>query len=240
MNRLFYCDHLSDGEFKIEGEDHRHSIKVLRLKKGDQIDVIDGTGYIYQCQIASINKKELIASIQSKILQFPLPYSLSIAISPLKNPSRFEWFLEKSTEIGISEIYPIQCKRTEKPGIKYDRSRKIIHSAMKQSLQAYEPTLNPVMKLNEFAELNNESFKIIAYINENVHLTLSQIDLPPQQNYTIVIGPEGGFTQEEAGFMMDLGFQAVSLGNSRLRTETAAIAACQIIKTLEERRMKSN
>jgi 16S rRNA (uracil1498-N3)-methyltransferase len=234
MNRLFYCNHITDGGFLITAEDHRHAIKVLRLKINDPIDIIDGSGSLFHCKIKEISKKSLTATIQSKSVNPPLPYRLGIAISTLKNPSRFEWFLEKAVEIGITDIYPFISKRTEKPTIKYDRSKKIIHSAMKQSLNIHEPYLHDITHIEDLFTLTDYSSKYIAYINDNVTASLSQS--APDENILIVIGPEGGFTADEADHMISRGFTPVSLGRSRLRTETAGVASCQIIKTLFELR----
>ncbi|NNF34836.1 MAG: 16S rRNA (uracil(1498)-N(3))-methyltransferase [Saprospiraceae bacterium] len=234
MNRLFYCNHKTDGGFLITAEDHRHAIKVLRLKLNDPIDIIDGSGSLFHCKIHEISKKSLTATIQSKSVKPALPYRLGIAISTLKNPSRFEWFLEKAVEIGITDIYPLNSKRTEKPTLKYDRSRKIIHSAMKQSLNIHEPQLHEIIHIEDLISLTDYNSKFVAYINDHVTTSLSQSD--PDKNVLIVIGPEGGFTTDEAEFMISSGFNPVSLGQSRLRTETAGVASCQIIKTLFELR----
>lgn len=238
MNRLFYCNHKSDGGFLITAEDHRHAIKVLRLKTNDPIDIIDGSGSLFHCNIKEISKKSLKATIQSKSVQPPLPYRLGIVISILKNSSRFEWFLEKAVEIGITDIYPLISKRTEKPSIKYDRSKKIIHSAMKQSLNIHEPLLHHTIHVKDLVSLSEYSSKYVAYINDDVTNSLSQSC--PDDSILIVIGPEGGFTVDEAELMISNAFTPMSLGSSRLRTETAGVVSCQIIKTLFEIRNNEN
>ncbi|WP_297766573.1 16S rRNA (uracil(1498)-N(3))-methyltransferase [uncultured Muriicola sp.] len=233
MKRLFYSTHKSDTSFEITGEDYRHLLKVLRRKIGDSVDIIDGSGYIYNCVIAEVFKEKIIAAIKNSYLGNIPSYRIAIAISPVKNPSRFEWFVEKAVEIGITDIYPVICKRTEKSKIKYERAIKIMHSAMKQSGNVLEPILLPSLSFTEMLQLDDFDSKYIAYISDKIINNLSsENDLGP--SILIAIGPEGGFEKEEASMAASQQFKPVSLGDSRLRTETAGVVACQIVKTLDE------
>ena len=231
--RLFYSTNISDTSFVIDGEDHRHILKVLRYKTGDTLNIIDGSGSIYECRIHAIDKVKLSAVIMSKTVTAPMPYTLGIGISPLKNVSRLEWFIEKSVEIGISDIYPFISTRSEKPTLKVDRIHRIIQAAMKQSGNVYEPRIHPIMQFEDFLNLEEWDQKYLAYINKKQSRLLSKEQIT-NHRVLIGIGPEGGFTDNEAQLSRDHGFLSVSLGNSRLRTETAGVASCQIIKTLYE------
>jgi 16S rRNA (uracil1498-N3)-methyltransferase len=231
--RLFYSQQKSDASFILEGDDHRHILKVLRYTLGDYLDIVDGSGMIYHGVIKSINKKEIRVDIESFELTNKIPYRLGIAISPVKNVSRFEWFVEKAVEIGITDIYPLLCKRTEKTNIKIDRVKRIIQSAMKQSRNVYEPVIHPKISINDMISLKGWESKYFAYINEDCTDLLSR-EKEMNPSILIAIGPEGGFEELEAEICIGNGFKPVSLGDSRLRTETAGVVSCQIIKTLQE------
>ena len=230
--RLFYSKSITSNKFLIEGDDHRHCLKVMRKKSGDKIDIIDGTGWLYHCRITSINRKDLEATIVSKEHYAPLPYQLDIAISPLKNTSRYEWFIEKSVEIGISNIYPLDCIRTEKLSFKEERAERIVQSAMKQSYNIYEPKIHSYISISDLNDFTGYDEKYIAYIN-GLSVPFSKA-IGDGNKILIAIGPEGGFKETEANSLIERGFIAVGLGDARLRTETAGVAACQIVKTIKE------
>jgi len=231
--RLFYSTDKSDTSFSITGDDYKHIVKVMRSKRSDHLEVIDGSGWIYTCEIEDIDRHQIKALILNKRLKEAPSYKLGIAISPLKNMSRFEWFLEKSVEIGITDIFPLICKRTEKKNIKEERAKRIIQSAMKQSGNVYEPTLHSNIDIATLSQMTGWGTKYLAYINnESNSLLATRKFLNP--HILIGIGPEGGFVAEEVEICLKEKFTPVSLGNSRLRTETAGIVACQIIKTLHE------
>ena len=160
------------------------------------------------------------------------PYKLSIAISPLKNPARFDWFVEKAVEIGIDSITPLICQRTEKKNIKAARINNIIISASKQSLKAKFPVLNSSVSFNEFIENTNPENTFLAHLNKK-SVYLGKIDMH-ENEVVLLIGPEGDFTDEEISIAMQSGIKTVTLGSSRLRTETAGVVACQIINTVYE------
>ena len=230
--RLFYADKRKGNQFFLEGDDYRHGVKVLRLKVGDEVNVINGKGSLFHCIVKDMNKRSLIAELVDEEIFSKPNYNLKIAISPTKNLSRFEWFVEKAVEIGISEIIPVICKRTEKPSIKKDRTKRIIHTAMKQSMNIYEPFLHPVTAFQEVINDSEAKHKYIATVEEEARL-LSQREISGSE-VLILIGPEGGFTSEELALARKASFCPVSLGKSRLRTETAGVVACQTIKIMSE------
>lgn len=207
-------------------EESRHALKSLRLALGDEILIGDGKGKRYTGAIKVIGKKELIVDVLSvENFEIPLP-QLTIAIAPTKNPSRFEWFLEKATELGVYQIIPIETKRTERPRFKHDRAERIIHAATKQSMRAFIPILEHITPISRVLEMNH-SIKLIAHCDENtkrVHIADFSRD-NSARDILILIGPEGDFTSEEIQNAKENGFQPVILGQNRLRTETAGVFA---------------
>ncbi len=230
--QLFYASSKDERFFYIRNDEYRHVVKVLRKRIGDTIMVIDGSGKYYSCIITQINRDELKASIEHITEAKPMPYFLRIAISPTKNLSRFEWFLEKSVEIGISEIIPLQTGRSEKLLMKRERWTHIIRSAMKQSGNVMEPKLCDIWHFEKIIHDCKKGLRIIAH-ETDTHLLLSKVRLAFEE-CTVLIGPEGGFSAEEVERAQNCGFEPRSLGEARLRTETAGVVSCQIIKTVWE------
>lgn len=229
--QLFYNPTISETSKEVifDKEESRHISKVLRKKEGDTLHLTNGKGFFFEATVRSINPKQCVATILKSELQAPLPYHLHLAVAPTKLNDRYEWFLEKATEIGISEITPIICDRSERKVIKQDRYEKIIQSAMKQSLKGYLPKLNPAISFKEFlTKEHSEEIKGIAHCEETTKQSLKNLK---QENGSILllIGPEGDFTEKEINFAISEGFQPTTLGNSRLRTETAAIVACHSV-----------
>jgi len=224
---VFYTPDIDSNEYVLNEDESRHCVKVLRLGIGSIVYLIDGKGGLYKAQIYLETKR----NVTLKILEVTQEYNkrnhhLHIAIAPTKSIDRLEWFLEKATEIGIDEITPIICDRSERKIIKEDRLVKIITSAVKQSLQAYHPVLQPQMRLSDFLNLPNHSNKMIAHcIDSEPRNYINQIAMP-NQRYTILIGPEGDFSNEEIALALLNEYKPLSLGDTRLRTETAALAAC--------------
>ena len=225
--QLFYLDKTKE-ETVLDQKESKHAIKILRKKKGDILDIIDGSGYLYKGEIiiADINSCK-IKIIESYKKNKKHNYHLHIAIAPTKNISRFEWFLEKATEIGVDEITPIICTRSERKIIKHERCEKILLAATKQSLKFYKPKLNNTINISEFIKTSIKGKKYIAHcynykkrelINELVH-----------KKNTILIGPEGDFSINEVEHARKNNFQEISLGKSRLRTETAGIISTHIV-----------
>ena len=201
------------------------------MNEGDAIYMVDGKGTFFEAIIANAHPKKCQILVQKVVTDYEKrSYFLHMAISPLKNADRFEWFLEKATEIGIDAITPLFCKRTEKKNFNADRSNRIIESAMKQSIKAFHPILNPLTKFDDFIKRAEEDNKMIACCEGERQLIHNCYK--PGQNALILIGPEGDFTEDEIMLAKNSGFIPITLGNSRLRTETAGIAACHSIHFL--------
>lgn len=230
--QLFYCPDITKGDYFLHTEESRHAIKVLRKKEGDILSVVDGIGGLYTVTITEASHKKCSFSVVEHLENYnPISYRLHIAIAPTKNNDRLEWFLEKATEIGITEITPIICEHSERKIIKPDRLEKVLISAMKQSGQATLPKLNPLCKLQDLTD-NNSSVKYIAHCESENQAHLKQAYETGQPSL-IIIGPEGDFSLSEIDFALKQGYQPISLGNNRLRTETAGIAVCSTINILE-------
>lgn len=232
--QLFYTADVQNDLAILGQEESQHCLRVLRKQAGDFITIVDGKGRFYQSQITSADKKNCVCRILSveEILPSP-PVHLHLAIAPTKNRSRFEWFLEKATEIGVRQITPLLCRRSERKAIRTDRMEKILITAMKQAQRARLPQLAPMMKLEDFTsrEQLKPNRKFIACIDENVKTHLQE-NYEAGQDVCILIGPEGGFAPEEVALAKSQGFEAVSLGDRRLRTETAGLVACHTINLM--------
>ena len=222
--QLFLAD-IKDDTAYLHADEVRHATKVLRKQPGDEISVIDGLGNLFHCRIESITKSSVQVAIQSKIDQFgALPYELHVAIAPTKNIDRFEWFLEKATEMGISSIFPIITAHSERKVIKPERLQKILISATKQSLKGRIPVLHPLMRWTNFLAQPFSGNRFIAHCAEGEKRELNQA-IDPQKATLICIGPEGDFDLDEVRRAEEVGFLPVQLGPSRLRTETAGVVA---------------
>ncbi|SMC73778.1 16S rRNA (uracil(1498)-N(3))-methyltransferase [Pedobacter africanus] len=224
---VFYTPDISADAYLLNEEESRHCTKVLRLGLGAQVYLIDGVGGLYKAEITGETKK----NVALRIIETQREYNkrrqhLHIAVAPTKNIDRLEWFLEKATEIGIEEITPVICERSERKVVKEDRLYKVITSAVKQSLQAYHPVLNPQIALADFLKQNSNSTKMIAHCLDNEPRQYMCEVIQPAQGYTVLIGPEGDFTPREIEMALQAGYKPLTLGNTRLRTETAALAAC--------------
>tara|TARA_R110002012_G_scaffold4074_6_gene18906 strand:+ start:36895 stop:37605 length:711 start_codon:yes stop_codon:yes gene_type:complete len=235
--QLFYNPNISDNakEVTLDKEESRHIVKVLRMKESDTFKITNGKGSFFSAEIISANPKSCLVKIISQEKQNPLPYQLHLAVAPTKLNDRYEWFLEKATEVGISEITPIICDHSERKTIKPERYEKILQSAMKQSLKAYLPVLNEAVSYKDFidSKKSSEELKYIAHCEETDKKSLKAV-LLPRQKITIMIGPEGDFSNEEIEFAKQSGFIPVTLGESRLRTETAAVVACHSVAFFNE------
>jgi len=219
-----------DTQIVFEKEESRHITKVLRKSEGDLLHITNGRGYIFSATLVTVGPKQSLATINEVGKQEPLPYRLHMAVAPTKNNDRFEWFLEKATEIGIETITPIICDRSERKIIKPERFERIIESAMKQSLKAYKPTLEAAVSFSELISQNKgvSGIKCIAHCSD-VPKELFKNIIQPQQDLLILIGPEGDFSNKEIQIANENGYVGVSLGPSRLRTETAAVTACHSV-----------
>lgn len=224
---LFYQSQLPETKF-LDQEESKHCVKVLRMQNGDEINLIDGKGAFYKAKITNANHKKCEFEIIETSKEEQSKFHRHLAIAPTKNMDRMEWLIEKATEIGIDEISFFSSFHSERKVIKIERLEKKVISAMKQSIKAKKPILNELKPLNSILENTKAENKFIAYVDfENkIHL---KNELGNQKNTLILIGPEGDFTLEEVQSAIKKGFRKVSLGNSRLRTETAALAAIHLM-----------
>ena len=224
----------------FDKEESQHIAKVLRKKQGDTLHITNGKGFLFEGQLRFASPKQCEVSILKCQEQIHRPYHLHLVVAPTKMNERYEWFLEKATEIGVDEITPIICQHSERTSLKLERFEKIILSAMKQSLQCYLPTLNPPITSAVFFKqmMTDTSDKYIAHCQENEKILLSHALTPLSERITILIGPEGDFSDEEINTAIAQGFRPTSLGDTRLRTETAAIVACHTVLTVNELRNK--
>ena len=233
--QIFYAPDIDGDSYVLDEKESKHSIRVLRMKKGETVRLIDGRGNMYEGIITEPDQKRCIINIESIIKDFEQrSYRLHIAISPLKNPERFEWFIEKSVEMGVDEITPLICRNTEKPGIKGDRIRGIIVSAMKQSLKALETRLNESSSFNDFITRSHSGKLMIAHCNNKMDRKGIAEIYRKGDEAVILIGPEGDFSNKEIKDALSNNFTQIHLGQSRLRTETAGIAACHSIYFLNQ------
>ncbi len=203
------------------------------MRVGDEVELVDGKGNLFTGRIANPDLKECTLEIVRKASNFgERHFYLHIAIAPTKNADRFEWFAEKVTEIGVDEITPLLCERSERKSVNSERIERIVISAMKQSEKAYLPTLNTMTSLEKLVASTPVDFvKLIAHCNEKGIPHLKKM-VKPGEKVLILIGPEGDFSPKEVDFALINGFRAISLGNSRLRTETAGIVACHAVNML--------
>lgn len=231
---LFYTNNINDKIATLEGDEAMHCMKTLRKKIGDAITFVDGNGGWYEGKLISTSKKSCSIAIEKQTFSPQrADYRLHIAIAPTKNINRLEWFLEKCTEIGIDEITPILCQRSERKNIRLDRLQKIVVAAMKQSLKTHLPKLNPLTKYSDFIKNTNVSNRFIAHCNDGEKIHLKKCKTK-QEDVLILIGPEGDFSNEEVKLALQHYFNAITLGEERLRTETAGIVACHSIRFLNQ------
>lgn len=234
--QLFYNPTIdtSSPQFTFDKIESRHIVKVLRKKEGDSLFITNGKGTLFTAEVLFANDKKCTVQIIKKE-QKPKPwnYYLHIAIAPTKNNDRLEWFLEKATEIGVDEITPIICKHSERKAIKKERLDKVVVSAMKQSLKFHLPKFNETTTFQNFIKQDFEGDVFIAHCEKIDKKTLKR-ELKPQQKITILIGPEGDFSTKEIETALQQHFIPVSLGESRLRTETAGVVAAQSVAFFNE------
>ncbi len=225
--QIFYTSNVSDGKALFSREESMHCLRVLRMRRGDSISFADGTGNLFRGVITGDDPAGMIATVISVSHDTgKKPYRLHMAVSPLKNDNRLEWLVEKAVEIGIDEITPLICSRSEKKRIRRERLEGLILSAMKQSVKCYLPKLNDPATFSEFIDGGYEGKKIIACCDPAVERIPVTSAFSSGDNVTILVGPEGDFTPEEIVMAVKNGFTPVHMGSSRLRTETAGITAC--------------
>jgi 16S rRNA (uracil1498-N3)-methyltransferase len=230
---LFYTPNIEKDTYTLDSAESKHCIKVLRLDIGDTIQLIDGRGGFYTAEIIDNNPKSCKIKCIETIKEYgKRDFSLHIAIAPTKNIDRIEWFLEKCTEIGIDEFTTLLCDHSERKLVKDERLMRIVTSAVKQSLKAYHPVLNPLTKFKKFISQDFKGQKFIAHCEDGQEKFLLQDLYTKGEDVTILIGPEGDFSVKEIEMARNAGFKEISLGSSRLRTETAGLTSCHTINLI--------
>jgi len=233
--QLFYSPDINESteQFSFNKEESKHITKVLRKKEGDILHITNGYGWFFKAEISIATIKNCEANIIEKEFQQKHNYYLHLVVAPTKMNDRYEWFLEKATEIGVDSITPIICDHSERKLIKHERFRKILQSAMKQSLQCYLPKLNEAIKFSDFINQDFDGQLFIAHCEESERKSLKN-ELLPNREVTILIGPEGDFSVKEIETAIQNKFIPVTLGVTRLRTETAAIVACHSVAFINQ------
>lgn len=234
LSRFYAPDISSDGTYLLPPEESRHAVRVLRLAEGDLLELVDGRGTLFSCRIAGSTKKgTLLEVLDTHFTPHRSHYRLHLAIAPTKSIDRLEWLLEKATEIGMDECTPLICQRSERRDLNHDRMEKILAASMKQSLGLWLPVLHPLTPFKQFTAQPFAGLSAIAHCLDQEKVSLRELVpavLVPE--FRILIGPEGDFTEAEITIALAAGFTPLSLGNTRLRTETAGLVACTELSML--------
>lgn len=230
---LFYAPDI-ETTWELPEDEAAHCLRVLRLGIGAELDLTDGKGHLYKTVISSIAGKHCYVEAK-EIVETPKGWKghLHIAIAPTKNIDRIEWMIEKATEIGIDEITFLNCRFSERKVVKTDRIERIVVSAMKQSLKSYKPIVNELVDFKRFLSAEHQGAKFIAHCYDSEKNLLKDV-LASGIDATVLIGPEGDFSHDEVQAAIESGYTPVSLGNSRLRTETAGLVACHTFNLINE------
>jgi len=224
---------LSSFPFVLNKEESHHGVQVLRMVKGDKVQILNGKGYIFEAEILKADPKACHLQIDTFTFEERRPYSFHLVIAPTKNIDRMEWLLEKATEIGIDQITPILCQNSERRILNPERLEKVIVSAVKQSGQAYMPELNSLRSISDFIKLGPYPNAMVAHCRNTPKTVFSEaIKNGKTREFTILIGPEGDFTEIELDSLIKQDFIPISLGKSRLRTETAGLLVCAQLAVL--------
>ena len=234
---LFFSNHIIDDIIYLDSQESRHCTKVLRKSLGDKINVVDGLGNLYFGEIIYISKSECKVEIASIEKDYGKKnYYIHIAISPIKNHDRLEWFVEKTIEIGVDEISFINCERNLRKNIKMERINRLAITAMKQTLKSKLPKINNIKKFSDFLKICNQNTKFICHLDNNDKKNFFHYknSILKNKSSCILIGPEGDFSSSEVLESKKFHFQSISLGNSRLRTETAGVVSCNLINVINE------
>ena len=229
---FFYKENLvaTSTDVVLDEATSKHIVQVLRMQNGEQLQLTNGKGDLFTTEILDNNRKKCTVKVKQTNNKQRATKNISIAISPVKNNTRFEWFLEKATEIGVSEIIPLICARTEKMAFKFERMKSILVSAMLQSQQTWLPVLHEPVKFSDFVSSSAQQQKFIAHCMADAKRSLSDLNNESLSSKIILIGPEGDFTNDEIKQALDNHFSAVSLGDTRLRTETAGMVAATLLR----------
>ncbi len=229
--QLFFNPEITENDYQVTfpKDESRHIVKVLRKSEGDILNITNGKGLIFKAEIIIADVKQCMVKIISAEKEPPPPYYLHMIVAPTKMNDRYEWFLEKAMEIGVHEITPVICDHSERKVVKLDRYERVLLSAMKQSLHARFPKLNEPVSFKDFMNQELHGSKLIAHCEDVMEKPYLQKKVHPWQPVNILIGPEGDFSKEEIHLALGNGWEQISLGDSRLRTETAAIVACHTV-----------
>ena len=222
----FYAPDIANNPILPES-DSQHCVRVLRMKEGDNLEVVDSKGFRYLCRLIDAHSKHAhVEIIRKEELQLPWKNRITVAVAPTKHLDRMEWMVEKLTEIGVNRIVPLLCRYSERKELKVERLEKIAVSAMKQSLKATLPIISPMTPIKEFIKSDESTQKFIAYCDPTIERQLLSKQYEANADTTILIGPEGDFSIDEIKLAIETGYAPISLGENRLRTETAAVVAC--------------
>lgn len=234
--QLFYAPDITIPSYTLSEEESKHCVRVLRLGAGDMLRLTDGRGSLYIAEVTDPNPRRCTVTVRQTIESYEKrSYELVIAVAPTKNSDRFEWFLEKATEVGIDRIIPLECDRSERRTINMARSEKVVVSAVKQSLKAYMPQFDPMTRFRETVTMPFDGDKLIAHCDRaRGERRFVGDEIKKNGKTLILIGPEGDFSPEEITFAVENGFREISLGASRLRTETAALTAAVMVSFINQ------
>ena len=221
-------------EYTLTEEESRHAIKVLRLRVGDTLHITDGRGNLHLCQVVSDSAKHCTVRVVESQSEFEKRnYSLTMAVAPTKNIDRYEWFLEKATEIGVDTFVALESAHSERRVVKPEREEKVITAAVKQSLKAYHPAFEDMTPFKALVAREFSGRKFIAHCGESVRgKSYLASTLNAGENALVLIGPEGDFSPEEVALAVENGFEEITLGTQRLRTETAAVVAVTMVAVI--------
>lgn len=231
----FYCPDI-ESEPVLPESDSQHCVRVLRMQAGDEVQVVDGRGHVFRCRLSDPHPKHALLEIVERE-DHPLSWQheITVAVAPTKMMDRMEWLVEKLVEIGVNRIIPIRCRHSERKEIKEERLRKIAVSAMKQSLKAVMPEITPMMPVADALASIAATQKFIAYCDDSIPRRDLCAEYVPDHSVAILIGPEGDFSEPEIRAAFDAGYRPVTLGDNRLRTETAALYACSAFHILDNK-----
>lgn len=238
--QLFYAPDIAPPLYTLSEEESKHCVRVLRLGRGDTLHITDGRGNLFCCRITEDNPRRCTVQVVATEREFgKLPYNLTMAVAPTKNAERFEWFLEKATEVGVSGIIPLRTEHCERRTFRPERGEKILTAAMKQSLKAYRPALQPLTGFREAVAAPFAGRRLIAHCDparSPAGKAYLADTLRPGEDALVLIGPEGDFSPAEIDLALCGGFEEITLGTQRLRTETAALAAVTMVSVINTMR----
>lgn len=224
--QLFYTPDIVPPDYELNGEESRHAVRVLRVRQGDTLWLTDGRGNLYQTQVTGVDAGHCrVKVVCTESGHGQRDYRLTMAVAPTKNPERYEWFLEKATEVGIDRIIPVESHHSERRTLKHERDLRLLISAMKQSARTFLPELDALTPFREIVTRPCDGVKLIAHCNTEGHRKTMAECIAPGDNVMVLIGPEGDFSPEEVALARANGFTEITLGDTRLRTETAALTA---------------